>query len=104
MVGAVAHPFAGNDIYAYYGQEQTSQRLDDRRDAGWLGNGAFPESCGVQTAPPWRPRPAHRNQFQRLSALCSANVKRVQEFTIGFWQDIYKGDLGQARWAYSMNS
>ena len=24
-------------------------------------------------------------------------MQRVQEFTIGFWQDIYKGDLGRAR-------
>jgi hypothetical protein len=31
------------------------------------------------------------------SALCTANVQRVQEITVGFWQDIYKGDLGRAR-------
>src|SRR5262249_18573371 len=35
--------------------------------------------------------------FNASGALCSANVQRVQEFTIGFWQDIYKGDLGRAR-------
>src|SRR6476620_546443 len=35
--------------------------------------------------------------FNGSSALCAANVQRVQEFTIGFWQDIYKGDLGRAR-------
>ena len=38
----------------------------------------------------------HR-RLQRLQRLCAANVQRVQEFTIGFWQDIYKGDLGRAR-------
>ena len=32
-----------------------------------------------------------------LTALCAANVQRVQELTVGFWQDIYKGDLGRAR-------
>jgi hypothetical protein len=33
MVGAVAHPFAGNDIYVYYGQEQTQRkRLEPLRE------------------------------------------------------------------------
>jgi hypothetical protein len=27
----------------------------------------------------------------------TANVQRVREITVGFWQDIYKGDLGRAR-------
>ena len=26
---------------------------------------------------------------------CTANVQRTQEFTIGFWQNIYKGDVGR---------
>src|SRR6185369_12836453 len=28
---------------------------------------------------------------------CTANVKRTQELSIGFWQQLYKGDLGQVR-------
>ena len=28
---------------------------------------------------------------------CTANVRRTQELTFGFWQQIYKGDLGQVR-------
>jgi hypothetical protein len=28
---------------------------------------------------------------------CTANVKRTQELTVGFWQQLYKGDLGQVR-------
>ena len=35
--------------------------------------------------------------FNAGTGVCAANVQRVQEFTIGFWQDIYKGDLGRAR-------
>ena len=31
------------------------------------------------------------------AASAPPTCKRVQEFTIGFWQDIYKGDLGRAR-------
>ena len=44
MVGAVIHPFAGNDIYAYYGQDQTQANAwtVGGVQGGW-GNGAFPE-------------------------------------------------------------
>ena len=28
---------------------------------------------------------------------CTANVERTQELTVGFWQQLYKGDLGQVR-------
>lgn len=27
----------------------------------------------------------------------TANVKRTQELSVGFWQQIYRGDLGQVR-------
>ena len=48
MVGAVIHPFAGNDIYAYYGQDQTRANpwTVGGVQGGW-GNGAFPNACGV---------------------------------------------------------
>jgi hypothetical protein len=48
MVGAVIHPFAGNDIYAYYGQDQTQANAwtVSGVQGGW-GNGAFPNACGV---------------------------------------------------------
>ena len=26
---------------------------------------------------------------------CTANVKRTQEITVGFWQNLYKGDMGR---------
>jgi hypothetical protein len=93
LVGAVAHPFIGNDIYAYYGQDRTQANAwtVGGVQGGW-GNAAFPDACGVQV-----PGSTTSEGFNGSSALCAANVQRVQEFTIGFWQDIYKGDLGRAR-------
>src|ERR1700733_6059803 len=46
LVGAVVHPFTGNDIYFYYGQEQTQANAwtIGATQGGW-GNGAFPEAC-----------------------------------------------------------
>jgi hypothetical protein len=93
LVGGVAHPFGGLDIYAYYGQDRTQSNpwTVGGVQGGW-GNAAFPNACGVLV-----PGSTTSEGFNGSSALCSANVQRVQEFTIGFWQDIYKGDLGRAR-------
>ena len=99
LVGAVAHPFAGNDIYAYYGQEQTQANAwtIGATQGGW-GNGAFAESCGFQTASSLASTNGGTGtNFNGNSTICTANVQRVHEITVGFWQDIYKGDLGRAR-------
>jgi hypothetical protein len=28
---------------------------------------------------------------------CTFDVQKAEEFTIGFWQDLYKGDMGRVR-------
>jgi hypothetical protein len=97
LVGAIAHPWAGNDFYVYYGQEQ------DQRNAwtvggvngGW-GNLLYPEGAcngviGIAGAG------VNAGAFNTLAG-CTANVQRIQEITVGFWQDFYKGDLGRMRY------
>jgi hypothetical protein len=102
MLGAIAHPFAGNDIYVYYGQEQVQQNAwTVGGTQGGYGNAAFPETCGLVSGGPAN-EVANNNggtgsNYNISSALCTANVQRVREITVGFWQDIYKGDLGRAR-------
>jgi hypothetical protein len=93
LVGGVAHPFAGNDIYVYYGQEQTQSKpwTVGGVQGGW-GNGAFPDACGLLSG-----GSTDSVGFNGASTTCAANVQRVREITVGFWQDIYKGDLGRAR-------
>jgi len=93
LVGGVAHPFEGNDIYAYYGQDRTQANAwtVGGVQGGW-GNSAFPNACGALI-----PGSTDSVGFNAGTGVCAANVQRVQEFTIGFWQDIYKGDLGRAR-------
>jgi hypothetical protein len=102
LVGAVAHPFWGNDIYVYYGQEQTQANAwtVGGVQGGW-GNSTFAESCGLVNFGPDQEL-ANNNggtgtNFNTNNAICTANVQRVREITVGFWQDIYKGDLGRAR-------
>jgi hypothetical protein len=38
-----------------------------------------------------------RRGLEVSATTCTANVKRTQEITVGFWQQLYKGDLGQLR-------
>ena len=40
---------------------------------------------------------AGSSNFNGSSGTCTANVQRVRQLSVGFWQDIYKGDLGRAR-------
>jgi hypothetical protein len=93
LVGAVGHPFGGTDIYAYYGQDRTQANpwTVGGVEGGW-GNSAFPASCGALI-----PGSTTTAGFNAGTGVCAANVQRVQEFTVGFWQDIYKGDFGRAR-------
>lgn len=95
LVGAVAHPFAGNDVYVYYGQEQTQSNFwtAGATQGGW-GNPNFPMSgCATQVL-----TSTSGASFNASSGTCTANVQMVQEFTVGFWQDFYKGDLGRLRY------
>jgi hypothetical protein len=98
LVGAVGHPFQGNDIYAYYGQEQNNADFwtVTGHQGGW-GNPNYANNlCAIEG--PAVAGATTYNAFQSLAAPgCSFNVQRVQEFTIGFWQDAYKGDLGRVR-------
>jgi hypothetical protein len=97
LVGAVAHPFAGNDFYVYYGQEQTQRNAwtVGGVQGGW-GNLNFAESgCGAATVAAGDNTNAAFNV--NSATTCTANVQRAQELTVGFWQDVYKGDLGRVR-------
>jgi hypothetical protein len=82
LVGAIVHPFGGTDVHAYYGQEKTQSNAwtVGGVQGGW-GNAAFPEACGALI-----PGSTDTVGFNAGSGVCSANVQRIQEFTVGFWQ------------------
>jgi hypothetical protein len=104
LVGAVAHPFAGNDIYLYYGQEQ------EQRNAWTVGavNGGYGNPAFMMSGCAGAGQPvanfdgtAGSTNFNGSSGTCTANVQRLQMVSVGFWQDFYKGDLGRMR--YGLN-
>ena len=93
LVGGVAHPWQGLDVYAYYGQEQVNANFwNIGATHGGYGNPAFNNGgCLNQNL---ASGVAGFND-PIVAGSCTANVQRTQEFTIGFWQNIYKGDIGR---------
>lgn len=90
MVGLIAHPWEALDIYAYAGIEQVSASYFNVGTALFgYGNPGFSNvGCTIVT-------PA---SFAGVTpANCIANNRRITELAIGFWHDLYKGDLGRLR-------
>jgi hypothetical protein len=97
MVGAIAHPFEGNDIYAYYGEDKTYANAwaSGATQGGWgnanfVNNGCLNQNLGGGTLGGFNTPIA--------GTACTFDVQKAQEFTIGFWQDAYKGNLGRIRY------
>jgi outer membrane murein-binding lipoprotein Lpp len=93
LLGAVAHPWTGLDVYGYAGQEEVRSNFwtvggvqGGYGNPAYVNNGCLNED--VVSGPA---------SFIMAAAgtTCTANVKRTQELTIGFWQNIYKGDVGR---------
>ena len=87
MAGAVAHPWAGLDIYGYGGFEKASSNLA-ASGAGITGFGNLTlnnTGCGIITGA----------SFTGGANNCAAVNKEVDMATVGFWQNIYKGSYGR---------
>jgi hypothetical protein len=96
LVGAVGHPTSGTDIYTYYGEDRTYANAWNvgSTQGGW-GNANFVNNgCANQNL-----TGGTLGTFNTPIAgtTCTFDVQRAQEFTIGFWQDLYKGDYGRVR-------
>jgi hypothetical protein len=101
-VGGVAHPWAGTDLYAYYGQETAQANAWSLGGVnGGYGNALFSEACGLQSLGSTNggpTSPGNATGFNGNTGICAGNVHRAQEITFGFWQDFYKGPLGRLRY------
>ncbi len=102
MVGAVAHAFEGNDIYAYYGEDRTFANAwtSGATQGGWgnqnfLNTGCVNQNLGNNPGS-LGGGPAYNTPI--TAGTCSFDVQKAQEFTIGFWQDAYRGNLGRVRY------
>jgi hypothetical protein len=93
LLGLVTHPWTGLDIYVYAGQEQVNSNpwLIGTTPGGYgnplfVNNGCLNENQAGG--------PDNLND-PITGTTCTANVKRTQEITVGFWQNLYKGDMGR---------
>jgi hypothetical protein len=96
LVGAVGHPTASTDIYTYYGEDRTYANAwtVGATQGGW-GNANFVNNgCAGQNL-----TGGTLGTFNTPIAglTCTFDVQKAQEFTIGVWQDLYKGDYGRVR-------
>jgi hypothetical protein len=87
MVGAVAHPWAGLDIYGYAGMERADANLFSSAAGitGFGNPGVVNTGCGITTGA----------SFTGGTSNCAAINREVDSATVGFWQNLYKGNYGR---------
>jgi hypothetical protein len=90
LVGAVAHPWAGLDIYGYAGMERANSNLFFSSAApgvtGFGNPNVLNTGCGMITGAAFAAAPVTN---------CAAVNKEVDMATIGFWQNLLKGSYGR---------
>jgi hypothetical protein len=93
LLGLVTHPAPGLDIYAYAGGEQVDANTWlIRGTPGGYGNALFVNNgCLTENQVGG---PDNLND-PIAGTSCTANVHRTEEVTVGFWQNLYKGDMGR---------
>jgi hypothetical protein len=88
MVGLIAHPWDGLDVYAYAGIEQVAASFFNVGTALFgYGNPGFSNvGCTIVT-------PA--SFAGAIPGNCIGNNRRLSDVTVGFWQNVYKGNYGR---------
>jgi hypothetical protein len=90
--GVVVHPWAGLDIYGYAGMEKAQANywsiVSTGSIKGITGFGvpnAINTGCNITTAA----------SFTGGTSNCAAINQQLEDVTVGFWQDFYKGNYGR---------
>jgi len=93
LLGLVAHPVTGLDVYAYAGQEQlNASPWTVGATQGGYGNPSFVNNgCLLES----QFGGSASFNMAIVPTVCTANVKRTQELAVGFWQTVYKGSMGR---------
>jgi hypothetical protein len=93
LLGLITHPTPGLDVYAYAGGEQADANTWlIRGTPGGYGNPLFVNNGCLNEDQVGGPD----NLNDPIAGTsCTANVHRTEELTVGFWQNLYKGDMGR---------
>jgi hypothetical protein len=89
----IVHPWAGLDIYAYTGMEKAQPNYWSIVSTGSVSNltgfgvpTAINTGCNITTAA----------SFTGTGPTnCAAINQQLEDVTVGFWQDFYKGNYGR---------
>jgi hypothetical protein len=98
LVGAISHFTPDLDVYVYAGLEQDQAKFGSIGGGNFgLGNPAYLDAlCFAEVAANATPAvPTSPVTGALSSTTCSVNVRRLEEITIGFWQNLYKGPMGR---------
>jgi cell division septum initiation protein DivIVA len=95
FLGAVAHVWEGLDVYAYAGEEQVKANswTIGLLQGGYGNPGFFDGGCALENTASTTAATFNPNSSSTCAA--SLNVQQTQEITVGFWQNLYKGDAGR---------
>lgn len=97
--GLEAHATSKLDLYAYYGGDYLERQLyfDGGKEVGYGRTTNVTTGCGIEVAP----AAAGGNQVLASAtatpANCSPDTRLIQEGSIGYWYDFYKGAKGRFR-------
>jgi hypothetical protein len=90
--GVVLHPWAGLDIYGYAGTEKAEANYWSAISTGSIKNLT---GFGVPTAINTGCYSTTFASFTGGTSNCAAINRQVSGVTVGFWQDLYKGNFGR---------
>lgn len=97
--GLELHATSKLDLYAYYGGDYLERQLyfSGGKQVGYGRTTNVTTGCGIEVAP----AAAGGNQILASAtatpANCSPDTRLIQEGTIGYWYDFYKGAKGRFR-------
>jgi hypothetical protein len=89
MAGLIGHPWDGLDVYAYAGLERVNASYFNVGTTllGYGNPGFSNAGCTIVTLSSFAGATPPAN--------CIANNRSLSDVTVGFWQNVYKGDYGR---------
>jgi Skp family chaperone for outer membrane proteins len=96
LATAVFHASPRMDVYFNAGADGTFRNYFDTQK-GVIGYGLYgtnDKGCGIELAPGTSPQAGYQ---PTAPANCGSPTKDVQEFTLGYWYDFYRGPKGRFR-------
>src|SRR6185437_8539164 len=99
LAGLEAHATSKLDLYAYYGGDYLERQLyfDGGKQVGYGRTTNVTTGCGIEIAPGAAAGNQILGSATATPANCSPDTRLIQEGSLGYWYDFYKGAKGRFR-------